>query len=101
MSTGIPEAGRIAAHTLLDAVAALQLNAGRQENVDALNLALGRLSEAGAVQMTQNGQIDADDLVGGALVLIHGLVLELARCRGVDVAEVMADARAVVDRLQG
>jgi hypothetical protein len=99
MNAGIPDTGRQAAHTILDAVSALELNAGQQENVDAMNHALTRLNESGAMHLLADGRIDANDLVGGTLVLVHELVLQLAKERGVGVADVIENTRSSLDQL--
>lgn len=97
----IPEVGRLAAHTILDAVSAYELGVEEDANVDVMNLALAKLDEIGAVTATMSDDdglsVDASNLVGGALVTINYLVHQLAQARGVAHEVVVAGAREFLD----
>ncbi|RIX26479.1 hypothetical protein [Amnibacterium setariae] len=97
----IPEAGRLAGHVLLDAVAAWDPSAELEVNGRALNLALERLGEIGAVEVhvdnaARSIQTDASNLVGPAVqLLLHAV--QLAALRGPSEQVVIADLRRGLD----
>ena len=97
----IPEVGRLAAHTILDAVAGYELGLEEDANTNAMNLALTRLDEIGAVDATTSDDgglaVDVSNLVGGALVTVNYLVHQLAKARSVSPEVVVAGARAFLD----
>ena len=97
----IPEAGRLAGHVLLDAVAAWDPQAPLEVNGRALNLALERLGEIGAIEVdfdeaARRLTTDASNLVGPAVqLLLHAV--QLAALRGPSEQVVIADLRKGLD----
>lgn len=98
--TKLPEAGRQAAHVLVDAVS---LWDGKPDT-ELLNRALSRLNHVGAIQARGPAdadleaiEIDATHLVGGAAVSIKWLVAQLAIARGTDESAVVFDLRQFLD----
>jgi hypothetical protein len=98
----MPEAGRQAAHVLLDAVSVWDVSATGQQNSAASDLALARLNEVGAVTATYDDDteelnLDASELLGGVMVLVQQLVSNLSTCTGMDREEVIALTRESLD----
>lgn len=104
--TAIPDAGRLSAHVILDAVTAWDPSLGiADENNDAMSLALDRLNEIdGAIEVDVDDDedeldvaLDVTNLAGGTIVLVNYLVHQLAGARGEDVHDVIARAREFLD----
>jgi len=97
----IPDAGRQAAHVLLDAVSAWSAEADEAANENAINLAIERLNEIGAVTATLDDQealdVNVSNLVGGTLVTMTWLVRQLSLSAAVDQAEVIVNAREFLE----
>ena len=97
----IPDAGRQAAHVLLDAVSAWSAEADEAANENAINLAIERLAEIGAVTATLDDQealdVNVSNLVGGTLVTMTWLVRQLSLSAAVDQAEVIVNAREFLE----
>ena len=99
----MPEAGRQAAHVLLDTVTAFDPDLGEDDrNGAAMNLAHERLNEVGAAEATYNDDtdqvtIDITGLLGGAVVTIHWLTLLVAEVAGISQEDVIVKAREFID----
>ena len=97
----IPDAGRQAAHVLLDAVSAWSAEADEAANENAINLAIERLNEIGTVTATLDDQealdVNVSNLVGGTLVTMTWLVRQLSLSAAVDQAEVIVNAREFLE----
>jgi len=98
----MPEVGRQAAHILLDAVTAFEAGRADEDNVVAMNLALQRLDEVGAIGATtaRTGEItlEVSNLAGGAVVSLNWLIEQLAFREGSDPQAVIARLRDFLDR---
>jgi hypothetical protein len=102
MTERFPEAGRLSAHVLLDAVSTYEHNAPEDLNASAMNLALRRLNEVdGALKATMSEEdtlsLDASNLLGGAIVTLSWLIEQLAVARGVERLAVVAEVREFLD----
>ncbi len=97
----MPEVGRQAAHILLDAVTAFESGRADEDNVVAMNLALQRLDDVGAIGATtaRTGEItlDVSNLAGGAVVSLNWLIEQLAFRDGSDPQAVIARLRSFLD----
>jgi hypothetical protein len=102
----IPDAGRLSAHVILDAVTAWDPSLGIDDaNNDAITLALDRLNEIdGAIEVDVDEDeeeldiaLDVTNLAGGTIVLVNYLVHQLAGASGKDVQNVIAQAREFLD----
>lgn len=97
------EAGRRAAHVLLDATVVFREGSSDAENAAVIDLALDELSASGAVSATYDDntggvKVDASDLLGGCLVVLTSLVQRAAQCERRASQEVIADTRLIIDR---
>lgn len=98
----MPEAGRLAAHVLLDACTAAT---GRDDpDAAAVQLAVDRLLELDAmtVKVTDVNDefevdVDVSDLVGGAMVTMQYLIHQLAKTTEVDPLIVISKVREHLD----
>jgi hypothetical protein len=102
MTDKMPDAGRLSAHVLLDAVSTYEQNASENLNANAMNLALRRLNEIdGAVKATLSDEetlsLDASNLLGGAIIAISWLVEQLADARDSDRLAIVAQLREFLD----
>jgi hypothetical protein len=102
MTERFPEAGRLSAHVLLDAVSTYEHNAPEDLNASAMNLALRRLNEIdGVLKATMSEEdtlsLDASNLLGGAIVTLSWLIEQLAAARGVERLAVVAQVREFLD----
>lgn len=99
--TLIPDIGRQSAHVFLDATSTWSDDEPDSVRGPRVQLALERLDEIGAVTATMGDAdvltVDASQLVGGALVLVHYLVDLAAEVGHVDRAQVIAQAREFLD----
>lgn len=96
----MPAAGREAVNVILDAVSA---HAVDSDSVEAMNLALRRLSEIdGAYVVTLNGEdevsLDLSNLLGGTAVAMSRLIQLAAEGQGVSRDEIISDLRAWLAR---
>lgn len=94
-----PEQGRQAAHVLIDAVVAADVDAP-----EASNLAYQRLLEVKAftVNVVDDGgdldvTVDMSDLLGATLITIGWLAEELAKCDGRSKEQILFQLREYVD----
>lgn len=97
------EAGRQAAHVLLDAISTFDSFAPGDESDRILNLAVGRLNEVGCVTAqyddeTDEAAVDASDLVGGTLVLLNGLIERIVILTGLPREVVVSQSREILDK---
>lgn len=103
MTSAIPEAGRQAAHILLDTVIAFDDELGEDDaNSAAMDLALQRLNDVDAVTATIDDETDVVDmnitnLVGGAVVTMKLLAGVLAEAKGISIEEVVSTTRRFLD----
>jgi hypothetical protein len=103
MTAAMPEAGRQAAHILLDTVIAFDAELGGDPlNSDAMNLALQRLNDVNAVTArfdTETYVLDSDvsPLAGGSAVTMMFLARQLALVLEISVEEVVANTRKFLD----
>jgi hypothetical protein len=97
--TVMPQAGRQAAHVILDAVSVY--DPAMPAPMTVVDRAFHRLNEVDAVgvRLTDDGEVvvDASDLLGGTIVVVQWLVEALARERGEGREQVIADARGFLD----
>ena len=98
----IPEPGRSAAHVLIDVLSSGADGGYDVEDASAQNLALARISEIGAVTATYDDEtdamnIDASDLIGGALTSMQWLVTQLAVVSDVEETDVLVRLRSFLD----
>jgi hypothetical protein len=96
--TPLPEAGRQAAHTLIDVVSLWDEN----PDADIMNRAFARLNQVGAIRThaPTHGpalQVDISHLMGGTIVTLKWLVAHLAAERGVTEADVITELRQFLD----
>ncbi|THG33020.1 hypothetical protein [Naasia lichenicola] len=98
----MPEIGRQAAHILLDAVIAFESGRDQEDNVVAMNLALQRLDDVGAVDVltSPSGDItlEVSNLAGGAVVALNWLIEQLAFREVTDREVVIARLREFLDQ---
>jgi hypothetical protein len=96
----MPETGRQAAHAFLDALSGGTFVAEGVEAA-AIDLAVERLNEVGAVEATLEGddnlRLDISNLVGGVLTAMTFLVRQLALYAEVDEQEVIIRTREFID----
>jgi hypothetical protein len=101
--TDIPETGRLAGHVLIDAVMAYEVDEEDDDaNMDAVDLALTRLSEIHAVTVIRSGdgdsvQVEASNLVAPAVLCMIWLIDQLAAATGSSHEEVAAGLREFLD----
>lgn len=101
--TQMREPARQAAHVLVDTVTAFDEELGETAiNGTAMNLALARINEVGAVTATMNDEtdelhMDASDLLGGAIVSINWLAALAAELGKTSREHVLAELREFID----
>jgi hypothetical protein len=98
MST--PEIGRQAAHVLIDAVSVYDREATDASNTQAVMLALTRLHDIGAIEVTSGDdeiQVDASNLVMLAVTALTWLLSQLADATGEDKETLIAELREFFD----
>lgn len=99
----LPEAGRLSAHVILDAVTAYDFSSSGDSNVAAMSLALDRINDvdgAATLHVDESGRptsLDVSALVGAAAVTISWLVHQLAEAGGVDPHDVITQVREFID----
>lgn len=97
----MPEAGRQAAHILLDATSAWDVNSSESVNEVAANLALQQLMEVDALIATFDDEtdvvtVDATHLLGAGMVLLQYLLQRVADSDGIQREEVIFQVREFV-----
>lgn len=99
----LPEAARQAAHVFLDIVSGFDMDLGDDPiNGEAMNLALGRFDDVGAIVATMDDEtgrlgIDGSALVGGAALAMNWLIEAVARFSGLTREAVIVEVREFVD----
>ena len=96
----MPEVGRQAAHVLLDAVSVFDPEGSHATNTTAVNLAVERLDQVGAVTTTHGRhgvEVDPSPLVGGSIVSMNWLVSLAADLAHKDPAYIIVGLRAFLD----
>lgn len=92
------DAARAFGHVLLDGVSAVDID----ESGEAMSLAIQRAFEVDAITTTTDDSgtvtVDVTAAMGGALMLVQGLLLMLQSATGHDEDFVLAEARELFDR---
>jgi hypothetical protein len=101
--TGIPEPARSAAHVLIDAVMAYEVDEEDDDaNIAAMDLALTRLGEIHAVTVVRSDvddsvEVDATNLAAPAVLSMMWLMDQLADATGSSREEIAAGLREFLD----
>lgn len=97
----IPEKGRQSAHVLIDAVSVASFG-----GADAVELALQRLLDIGAIEVTlgedadgATADINLSDLLGGTMMVENWLIGQLAESRGLSRDDVIEEVRQYIDSI--
>lgn len=96
----MPPVGREAAHVLLDAVSAYSGGATDEANIAAMDLALRRLHDIGAVDVEERDGVtgvDVSNIVGPSVVMLYWLARTAAQGTEEDELGVIARLREFVD----
>lgn len=98
----IPNTGRLAAHTLIDALSAHDTNVSQERSDAAVQLALQRLKDIGAVevtydQATESVAVNISHVVSPAIIAMLWLATRLSEATGVSEEEIYAEMREYFD----